>query len=388
MAIQVLLGIANRFKTKGIRQGAEQLVSAIADREGWTLDELADRTIPDAGFARQTDENNEPIGDDACLELDYGPRKFSVRLDDELEPVITREDGKTVKSPPVPAKDDDEEKAKAAKKAFSEAKKVVKDVVKRQAERFYEAVCTQRSWQFDDWSRYLNQHPIVSRLCGRLIWAAFEKPADGEDSDGRLLGCFRPLADGTLTNETDDEAQFDANCVVRLAHTANLPAELQAAWTQHLKDYDVDPLFVQFGRETFKLPEAARNETDLADFAGHQITTFKLRGKATKLGFIRGDAEDGGCFFVYRKPFPSLRVQAVLEFTGNCLPEEDRPAALRTLSFTTMRSGQEGESSWSPSKMPLGKVPPVLLSECYNDIRQIAAEGTGFDPKWESKQYW
>jgi hypothetical protein len=28
-------------------------------------------------------------------------------------------------------------------------------------------------------------------------------------------------------------------------------------------------------------------------------------------------------------------------------------------------------------------VPAVLLSECYNDMRLIAAEGRGFDPQWE-----
>jgi hypothetical protein len=30
-------------------------------------------------------------------------------------------------------------------------------------------------------------------------------------------------------------------------------------------------------------------------------------------------------------------------------------------------------------------VPPVLLSECWNDLRQIAVAGTGFDPEWAKK---
>jgi hypothetical protein len=37
--------------------------------------------------------------------------------------------------------------------------------------------------------------------------------------------------------------------------------------------------------------------------------------------------------------------------------------------------------------VPLKKIHPVLLSECYNDVRQIAAEGTGYDPEWEKKSY-
>src|SRR5581483_4608566 len=145
------------------------------------------------------------------LLLDYGPRQFTVTLGDALEPVITTAEGKTVKNPPPPAKSDDADKAKAAKKAFTDAKKVVKEVVKRQTERLYEALCTQRSWCFADWQRYLADHPIVGKICVRLAWAAF--------AEERFLGCFRPLEDGSLTNEKDEEPAIPADARVRLAHT-------------------------------------------------------------------------------------------------------------------------------------------------------------------------
>jgi hypothetical protein len=38
--------------------------------------------------------------------------------------------------------------------------------------------------------------------------------------------------------------------------------------------------------------------------------------------------------------------------------------------------------------MPLGEIPPVLLSECYDDLKEIAAAGIGFDPDWEKKVEW
>jgi hypothetical protein len=40
------------------------------------------------------------------------------------------------------------------------------------------------------------------------------------------------------------------------------------------------------------------------------------------------------------------------------------------------------------ASLALEKVPAVLLSECYNDINQIAAEGSGFDPEWQKKAYY
>jgi hypothetical protein len=385
LAIQVLLGFANRFRTKAIRKAAEECVQTLAEREGWTIDELADRTIPDAGFVRPTDEEGRPVGGDAALVLDYGPRRFTVKLNDDLEPVIVTGEGKTVKNLPALGKQDDADKAKAARKAFSDAKKTVKEVVRRQAERLYEALCTQRTWRFADWRRYLAEHPIAGRLCVRLAWAAFA-PVAGDGAE-RFLGCFRPLEDGSLTNEQDEEVTLPDDTLVRLAHTGNTPAEVGAAWVKHFEDYDVEPLFQQFGRATYTLPAGKQKETDVTDFEGYLLTTFQLRGKATKLGYVRGEAEDGGCFSLYRKPFPSLGIQAVLSFTGSMLPEQDVPAALESLYFTSIKGDRESVSSWQPAKLPLGRVPPVLLSECYNDVKQIAAEGSGYDPKWREKSY-
>jgi hypothetical protein len=386
LALQVLLSVANRFRTSSLQQAAEQHVQAIAERQGWTIDELADRTIPDAGFERPLNDKGEPIGDAAALELDYGARKFLVRLNDDLEPVITNEEGKTIKSPPAPGEDDDPEKAKAAKKSFTDAKKVVKEVVKRQTERLYEAMCTQRSWRFGIWQRYLAQHPIVGRLCVQLVWAFAEQHGGGEEAGKAPLHCFRPLEDGSLTNEKDEEVTLPEDTVVYLAHPCNTPKEMGDAWLEHFRDYEVEPLFQQFGRSTYTLPEDKKNETDVNDLEGHALTTFQLRGMATKLGYVRGEPEDGGCFYLYCKPFASLGVQAEIQFTGSFLPEKDMPAALQSLYFTQIKGDRE-QSPWQLVKMPLGKVPPVLLSECNNDLIQIAAHGSGYDPKWQEKNY-
>ncbi len=378
-ALQTLLAISTRFRTKALRDQATERVQQIADRNGWTIDELADRTIPDAGFERPVNDQGEPVGHVAQLLLDFGPRKFTVRLNDNLEPTIENAEGKVIKSLPVAAKTDDAELAKEASKQFSEAKKSIKEVVARQRERLYEALCTQRSWVFSDWQRYLAMHPIVGRLCTRVVWVVNEA---GEK--GKLLGSFRPLEDGTLTSAKDDAVEFPPTAMVRVAHPCNLPAAEGKLWPQHLADYDITPLFTQFGRDPFVLDPEMKNTTEIKTFEGHMLNTFKMRGRATKLGYVRGEAEDAGWFYSYRKPFPSLGLHAVIHFTGNYLPEEDRPCALTTLSFTRVQSDRESFAAYAPP-LPLGSLPPVLLSECHGDLRQLAAEGTGFDPNWESK---
>jgi hypothetical protein len=78
----------------------------------------------------------------------------------------------------------------------------------------------------------------------------------------------------------------------------------------------------------------------------------------------------------------------VVEFTRSYVPEEDIPAAIRELYFVPLKPNDDASHSWNPNKLRLGKVPPVLLSECYDDVREMAAEGTGFDPEWEKKGLW
>ncbi|HEY2082263.1 MAG TPA: DUF4132 domain-containing protein [Verrucomicrobiae bacterium] len=362
-ATQLLLAVGSRFRTKGIQEEANAQTQALAERKGWSVAELADRTIPSAG-----------MDDDGVLTLDFGPRRFTAKLNEDLEFTLSDPDGKPIKSLPDPRKDDDEAKATEAKKIFSSAKKELKSVVTMQRDRLYEAMCTQRTWPFEDWNIYLNRHIIARHHCQRLVWAVVREE--------KTVALFRPLPDGSLTDASDDPVTLKPDDFVRLAHECQVTPEQSQAWRGHLKDYEVEPLFEQFGRPGFSLPEERKQEDELADFRGHLLEAFKLRGRATKLGYTRGQAQDGGWFFEYHKRFPTLGMEAVLEFTGNGLPEENRTVGLTSFSFA--RVAPEGESV-DKGKMSLGEVPPVLLTECWNDIRQIAAEGPGFDPEWEKK---
>ncbi len=363
-AIQLLLNVGCRFRTKSIQEEASKQAQALADRKGWTVAELADRTIPTAG-----------LDDEGRLTLDFGPRQFSARLNEDLELSLLDAEGNPLKSLPAPRKDDDQAKAAEAKKTFSAAKKELKSVLTMQRDRLYEAMCTQRTWPFEEWTLYLNQHPVVRHHCQKFVWAVVR--------DGKVATLFRPLDDGSLTDSNDDPVTLEPESPIRVAHECLVTPEQSLAWRQHLKDYEVEPLFEQFGRPNFLLEEERRQQDDLTDFRGHILEAFKLRGRANKLGYTRGQAQDGGWFFDYHKRFPTLGIETILEFTGNGLPEENRMVALTSMRFE--RAAGEGEANHSGAKMALGQVPDVLLSECWNDLRQIAGEGSGFDPDWEKK---
>lgn len=363
-ATQLLLAVGSRFRTKSIQEEANKQTAALAERKGWTVAELADRTIPTAG-----------MDDEGVLTLDFGPRQFIAKLNEDLEFTLADADDKPLKSLPEPRKDDDEAKAAEAKKFFSSAKKELKSVVGLQRDRLYEAMCTQRTWPFEDWNIYLNRHPIARHHCQRLVWAVIRAE--------KVVALFRPLADGSLTNAADDPVTLQPEDQVRVAHECQITPEQSQAWRQHLKDYDIEPLFEQFGRPNFELTEERKQADELTDFRGHVLEAFKLRGRTNKLGYSRGQSQDGGWFYDYHKRFPTLGIEVVLEFTGNGLPEENRTVALTGMRFE--RVAPEGAPVVGGAKLALGEVPPVLLGECWNDFRQIAAEGSGFDADWEKK---
>lgn len=360
-ATQLILAVGSRFRTKSIQEEANQQAQALAERKGWTVAELADRTIPSAGM----DENG-------VLTIDYGPRQFTAKLTEDMDFALTDAEGKAIKALPDPRKDDDEAKATEAKKMFSAAKKELKSVVTMQRDRFYEAMCTQRTWNFEDWSLYLNQHPIVRHHCQRLVWSVVQ--------NNKAVRLFRPLADGSLTDAADNPVELKGDDQIRIAHECQVTPEDSKLWRQHLKDYNIESLFEQFGRPNFDLSDERKTETELSDFQGHVLEAFKLRGRANKLGYTRGQAQDGGWFFDYHKRFPTLGIEATIEFTGNGLPEENRTVALTKLRFDRI-----AEAGGQNENLLLSEVPSVLLSECWNDIRTIAAEGAGFDAEWDKK---
>lgn len=362
--IQFTLGIARRYRTASVREKARTLVQRIAERNGWTQEQLADRTIPTGGL----DERGR-------LALQYGNRAYIVMLDGALKPVLQNSEGKVVSALPAPRQDDATESIKEAKQQFATCKKELRQVAAMQTSRLYEAMCAGRAWPANEWREYLLRHPIVGRLAQRLVWAA--STADGQP--GRL---FRPTEDGSLIDTADDEIAPSDDASIRLAHGSIVAPEHASAWITHFKDYKLTPLFDQMTRKRPALAEGSGGET-LADRKGWISDAFTLRGAFNKLGYQRGQGEDGGIFFEYRKDFTSAGLGVRIEFSGNALPEQNLPAALKTLGFYSLDARRHKHAT-----VALDKVPPVLLAEAYGDYHAVAAACVGFDPEWEKKMPW
>ncbi len=350
-AVQLLLSISRRFKQASVQATAAKLVESLADKRGWTADELADRTIPTAGFDA-----------DALLRLDYGSRQFVGRATPSGAIELSTADGKTIRSLPAARASDDADEVKAAKKQLTASRKELKAVLTQQTARLYEAMCAQRTWTAADWREFLLEHPLVGQLVSRLVW--LENPGPGQRA-------FRPTEDGSLIDADDETIELEPDATVGLAHRVLVSDDVAASWKAHLADYEVTPLFAQFDNA---VPDIDRSASDTYALQGHLTDTFSFRGVATKRGYQRGPAEDGAWFSEYTKQFPAAGLTAVLEFTGSYVPEENFACATMGLNFRGERR----------RAVRLADVPDVLLAECYADYAAVAALGP-FDPDWGKK---
>lgn len=283
----------------------------IAQRNGWSADELADRTIPTAGM----DETGTIV-------LEYGDRTFTAKLDAQQKLVLFNPEGKEIKALPAARKTDNEELIKESKKLLTSSKKELKQVIELQTARLYEAMCAERVWSTADWQEYIQNHPVMRGLIERLVWL--------EIKDDQVINQFRPSDDGCLLNLDDDEVELSAGSSIQLAHAALLSNDDRKAWIAHFKDYKVKFLFSQMDHT---IPALDLTLTEIEDRKGWVTDTFTLRGVLTKMGYQRGQAEDGGSFCHYFKYFSSLDCYVYMEFSGSYVPEENIPAVLYSLSF-------------------------------------------------------
>lgn len=382
-ALHFLKKISHGFRTKSIQSHAQKLIEQAAELRGWTPNEFADRVIPDGGFVQTTTnaQSNQPLPSFAIghptLELDFGGRLIYAILNDELECVVMTSEGKTLKKLPDAANTDDSEKVAFAKKQFTAGKKAVKDVVAVETHRLFEAMCVERCWQSKDWKEFLQKHAILGKMVQRIVWTAWSS-----EENKAPLGSFRPIADGTLVTNCDSTFDLRDDCLVQIAHGFSLGVDEAKSWRVHMDDYEVIPLLRQFNPPRQFAPSQHDDES-IGDFLGYRIDYFKFKRLAEKLGYFRGQAEDGGRFYTFKKSIASASIEVEIHFSGNHLPEQSGLIALDRICFVKKRT-TSGYAISNAKNEKLRKIPRLLLSESHFDLQQLAEAGIGFSDDWKT----
>jgi hypothetical protein len=274
------------------------------------------------------------------LTLSYGPRSFTVRLDEALRPTVTDAAGDVLRTLPRAAKTDDAALAKAARVRFDALKADAESVAERQLRRLERAMVSGRTFTRASFLERVARQPMLLHLARRLLWEA-----------GDTL--FRVAEDGSFADAKDGTLTLPEGAQVRLVHPARMSPDARAAWSALFLDYEILQPFDQLGRAVLALTEVEAKATRLARTAGIEAAATRVLGVLEARGWRR---DDTGHVSAYLRDVG--KQTARLPLTPGIPMGELASAPLQKLG--------ELESS-----VPFGTLDPVDVSEMLRDVESL-----------------
>ena len=266
MALIQLHHISQRAKSRPLRDNAAEFLQVVAENRGLSQEELADRLVPTLG-----------LDDPQALSFDFGPRQFTVRFDENLNPVIFDQQNVRQKSVPRLRADDDQLKAPEALARLKGLKKDATQVSKNLLPRLETALRTTRRWSLADFHSLFVNHPFTRLVTQRLIWGVY--PAN---EPRRLLNAFRVAAEGEFCNAQDEPIDLPADALIGIAHPLEMTAEMRSEFAQLFADYEIMPPFRQLSRRTVLLTPDESTSNSLTRWEGKSATVGQLMGMRYK----------------------------------------------------------------------------------------------------------
>ena len=149
--------------------------------------------------------------------------------------------------------------------------------------------------------------------------------------------------------------------------------------------HKVKPTFEQFRADLYTLSEDDQWDTEIDDFKDHVLECRAIGSRLKKYGYQMGPKEDDSYFYTWVKQLENLDVDVVIQFSGCQHFMQDEKVALRNLHFTKHYRTEVYHGR--KVKLPLARVPPVLLSEAYSQFKEVA-KNTDLDPGFEGMDVW
>lgn len=265
---------------------AEAHIDRIADELGLTAEELADRLVPDFGLAA-----------DGSLDVDYGDRSFTVRLDAQLRPVVFDHDGTVRKTLPRPTSSDGD-RARESYRTYTRFRKDLAPVAAELVRRFERAMITQRRWPMRQVREHLLPHPVTWEVCRSLIWQAHDGPT------------FRFTDLRTTVDVQGSDIAVDDDVLVSVAHPAVIDDAL-ASWREPAAAHIGLQSFDQIDRAVFDGDLNAR----LKAYTDTKTDTRQLLGLSGR-GWKREAPQDKGAQIALDKYRGTEMIASILVFPG------------------------------------------------------------------------
>lgn len=351
-ALGQLYSISQRVKFKALKERAAQRIHTVATTLGLTADQLGDRLVPDLGLDAS-----------GTLRLSFGPRSFTVGLDEQLKPLVFSEDGKRLKDLPKPGLHDDAATAEQSRTQYAQLRKDARTLASDQIRRLERALLVGRRWSAAEFRTYVVGHPVVQNIARRLVWSAYS-------AEGAAPVCFRIAEDLTFADADDAVFALEDHARVGVAHPLEF-GDTASKWSELFADYELLQPFQQLGRAVRVLTEEERTALTLDRFTGKRVPSGKVVG-LERFGWRRGDPSDHGMQTWMSRPVPGGGCVALGIEPGITMGSISGVADEQTITEVWVTSLPDVEL-WHEEKgrLPLGTLDAVSASELLRDLEAL-----------------
>ncbi|MFV0540536.1 MAG: DUF4132 domain-containing protein [Aestuariibaculum sp.] len=339
-ALRIVDMIARKFSNKRpqIRNGAIEALDAAAAELNISLDQLADRIIPDFGF-----ENNYKT-------FVVEGETYRAFVSNEFKLHYFNDDNKLRKS--IPKGTD-----KAIVTELKTIDKEIREVVKNQSGRLENYLISERKWSVAEWQKYYFGNPIMLVYVQRLLWGVYTP-------EGDLANVFYCDEDLELYNVDDDEVILDNAQQIGIVHPLHMTTGLLEKWKEKIYDSDLEFEFEIVNREI-----THKTETEL-EFSTTRILhdTDIPRGADYVAGFLmkRGwhkESGDGGSLWFSKiNKTNNIIAMPYIEGPAAYYLGGTTPATVFEVSFYAKDQNE---------KVLIKDVPSVFYSEVVADLKAL-----------------
>lgn len=347
-ALQNVNIISKNFKFKSVKDAAKSIFLEVAKDLNLNSAQLADRIVNFCGL----DEKGQRV-------FNYGNRKFFVKLDKNLNPIILNEQQKEIKNLPKASKEDNEELVIKAREEWNIMKKEIKKTIKLQKTRLEKAMITQRYWKKLEWETLFNINPLMNCFATKLIWGIY--------INKRLERSFY-LSGNTPKTVNNENIELTEDMEIGIVHPIELDEEQKKLWKHWYKENEINQPFPQLYRKTFR---AEQDSFEDNRFNGCTISSKDLYNKSREHDWKIGPINlENNMYYKYYRDFEKNNLKAVLTFSGNKLGYDSSEVTIYSILFFPI------DSNFEPEKIiKLTEIPAIIFSETLYDVFTFLENG-------------
>lgn len=350
----------SKFKTKikypSVIKQVEKYILAVAEKEGYSADELEEISIPDLNIKNSTWQK----------QLDDYTALIEIDSNGETE-LVWLKSGKKQNSVPVTIKNNFGPELKEIRNQKKEIDSQI-PVQKNRIESFY---LKSRTWKYDNWYTYYIKHDLVRVIATKLIWHF-------STTDRKTTGIY--FKDKFIDVDGNEIGWLNSNTTVQLWHPIGFSEKEVLKWRTFIDENKIKQPFKQAYREIYIVtPAEVNTEVYSNRFAAHILRQHQFialcKQRRWKYSLMGGwDSHNT----------PTLEIshlKITAEFLVDAEWESDSINSAGIFSYVNtdqVRFFEKGE------QLNMQDVPAMVFTEVMRDVDLfVGVCSIGNDPSWQ-----